>query len=108
MHLCNPDDHQTCTAWCEGDIHVDVAYCDPALLAAIGVEAIPSFRVTHTMLHTMVYRTPACTILDMAPAPEAPSAEERYHYDSLYRDTSAYRVTYQVHHEARQEEVSDV
>jgi hypothetical protein len=97
MHLCNPDDHHSCTAWCQGETHVDLAYCDPALLAEIGVQPEESFQRHHQAMHVQAYQTPACTIVSMKPAPEALSAQKRYGVPVLWHELSAYLVTYQVH-----------
>ena len=73
MHLCNPRDVRTCNSWCHESIHVDLAYCDPAQLAAAGVEPLVSFHRMHTAHHARMYQTPPCTILGVVPAPEAPA-----------------------------------
>lgn len=97
MHLCNPRDTRTCNSWCHATIHVDLAYCDPALLAATGVEPLASFHLMHTAHHARMYQTPPCTILGVVPAPEAPTMEERYPHAGAWQAPVAYRITYQVH-----------
>lgn len=97
MHLCNPRDTPTCNAWCQGDTHVDLAYCDAALLAEVGVEPLVSFYRMHTAHHARMYQTTPCTILGVVPAPEAPTMEERYPNAGAWQAPAAYRVTYQVH-----------
>lgn len=96
MHRCDPEDHAPCTAWCQGATHVDVAYCDPALLATLGTKLIASFQEWHMRRHVQEYQTPACTIVAMKPAPEALPAQERYTVPVLWYEPSAYLVTYQV------------
>jgi hypothetical protein len=106
MHLCNPADHYPCNAWCHGDIHVDVEYCDMVCLANFGLEPISEFLMTHALLHKGAYKTPPCTIVAMEPALEAGPAEERYAVPMFWneRETRAYRVIYQVHPETPHEE----
>jgi hypothetical protein len=97
MHLCNPRDTRTCNSWCHGPIHVDLAYCDCALLAEVGIDPLTSFYRMHAAQHARLYQTPPCTILGVVPAPEAPTMDERYPDAGVWQDPMAYRVTYQVH-----------
>jgi hypothetical protein len=98
MHRCDPDDHAPCNAWCEGTTHVDMAYCDAALVTRNGTQAtVTSFGSWHAWKHDVEYQTPACTILAMTPAPEGPPPDKRYTGPVPWRDLSAFRVTYQVH-----------
>jgi hypothetical protein len=97
MHRCNPDDTTPCNAWCHGTRHVDLAYCDTALLTAFGQEgALHAFRLIHAHRHHEEYHTPACTILALAPAPEAPPMPRRYPQYGVVGEVTAFRITYVV------------
>jgi hypothetical protein len=99
MHLCNPRDTHTCNSWCHETIHVDLAYCDAALLARVGLGPLTSFTRVHAAQHAGLYQTPTCTILAVVPAPEAPTIDERYPDTGPWLAPMAYRITYELHPE---------
>lgn len=96
MHRCNPDDQTPCNAWCHGMTHVDVAYCGPALLAALPPVQLAVFMMVHARRHQQEYHTSPCTILALNPAPEAPTMPQRYPEYGLLDELAAFRVTYTV------------
>lgn len=97
MHLCNPHDTHPCNSWCQGDTHVDLAYCDRDLVRELGIDPIEAFRHHHAETHATLYGTPPCTIMAMVLANEVPLMPTRYPQHCGADAPIAYRVTYQVH-----------
>jgi hypothetical protein len=94
MHRCRATDTHDCNAWCHDDIHVDLAYCHPEVLATSAYGPLESFSLAHLLAHLATQTVP-CQILAVTPAPEAPPLEARYPQD-VDSPVVAFRVTYRL------------
>jgi len=97
MHQCNPADPTPCNSWCQGDVHVDLAFASATWLRRHrGKDLLALFRLVHAQHHREA-RLPACEVLAIAPAHEAPTQAKRYpHRPRMRGPVQPLRVTYRV------------
>lgn len=99
MHACEKTDQTPCNAWCAGNIHVDIAYCDPKDEYALA-NADFLIRYEHDRSHWDCRANgPPCTILAIVRTNEALPPQIRYPIGGHAERTVAFRVTYCVHRE---------
>ena len=96
MHQCNPSDMQGCNSYCDGPLHVDLAYSTPEMAQA-SLDAVQAmFERVHRWRHKYEWHTPPCVIVGLRRIAEAPDVDTRYPIRFTPHITASTAIAWQV------------